>query len=310
MELREALESAMDEVKAKTDDAPQEPTVDEKIVEAPEAVEEKVAEEPAAPVKTYEAPEAWSAENKAEFNKLPPNIQAQVIKREKDIEKAMTRGDGELAMGRQFKEIVMPYMAGIQAEGSNALDAVKSLLNTAHVLRTADPQQKLNLFAQIAKQYGVPLENVVNSTQNRIDPALETLQQRLDRLERERSEEALIRQQEEQARIEATIDAFRNDPAHSLFEEVRSEMGQLLNAGLAKDMKDAYEKAINLRPDLRPVAQAKTVEQIQNKALTAKKAAGSIKGAPSGAAANSAANSDKTLREELEASLQSARGRI
>jgi hypothetical protein len=47
------------------------------------------------------------------------------------------------------------------------------------------------------------------------------------------------------------IDAFAADPAHPYFDELANDITKLFEAGLAKDLPEAYEKAVYANPTTR-----------------------------------------------------------
>ena len=131
----------------------------------PEAAPQEPAkvETPPKPAATpsVKAPQSWSTAAKADFDKLPPHIQAEIAKRESDVEKGFTRQDEERQFGRSLRDIINPYMPIITAEGGTPQKAVQELLNTAYLLRRGTPEQKVALFRATAQQFGIPLDRAM-----------------------------------------------------------------------------------------------------------------------------------------------------
>lgn len=325
--LRETLESAVAEHTPKAEVVTEENAVETKVddkapVEAKPAKARdetgKFAKGEAAPVeaalKPKEAPFGWSAENKAKFNALPPEIQDQVLLREDETHKTITKHDEERNLGKSMKEVISPYMAIIQAEGGTPQGAVKDLLNTAYVLRTGTPQQKLGLLAQVATQYGVDLREVAQvqmqpGTQG--DPAYQALQKQVQDLQGRLQKQDDLHKQSEDAKISSLYHAFAADPknVHSSNPKVQAFMATVLNGGHAESYQDAYDQAINAIPEIRSTL---TPVQTQDHAkrqqeLEAKKTAGSsISGGPGLSVANTG-NPNRSLREELQVQLAASR---
>jgi hypothetical protein len=267
-----------------------------------------------------EAPQSWSADAKALFATLPEGVRREIAKREADVTKGFTKLDEERAFGRQLRDVINPYLPQIQAEGGDPIRAVKDLLNTAYILRTATPEVKGRLLLQVAQQYGAQFpqfQQAGTNPQQQMHPAFESIQQRLDRLEMERQQEVLSRQQQEREQISGQIEAFASDPVNVHFPKVRALMGQLIGSGAAKDLKDAYEQAIWASPQVRPllVAQqdkdreAKRVADLSAKAEAARRAGSSVAGGPKGGIPSGAV-SERSLTEELTANVRAAFGRI
>ena len=265
-------------------------------------------------VKTVEAntpPTSWSAEAKAAWSTLPPNLQAEIARREAEVHKGFTKQDDERSFGKLMKDVVTPYLAIIQAEGGTPDRAVKDLLNTAYLLRTAPVAQKAALIAQTAQQFGVPLEMLTQSQQGQaqVPPIVAELQRQIDELRQGR-------QQQEHALLANEITAFSSEPGHEHFEAVKAHMAALLQSGLAQGLKDAYDQAVWAQPDLRStlLAQQQLTAEEQRKAeqrAAAQKArtvGSSVSGGPgSGSPAN--VNAERSLADELRANLRAATGR-
>lgn len=250
----------------------------------------KKPEEVIEPEKVPEAPRSWNATEKAEWATMTPAQRSAVMRRESEVELGFTKLDEERNLGKSMRETIAPYMAIIQAEGGTPQTAVKSLLETALILRTAPVAQKTALFHQLAKQYGVDLSQPNNPSPVQPDQVLAQTQQQLAQLQQQiQQQPEVFRQQQENLAIKSTIDAFAADPKNAHYEKLKPVMASLLQGGQAKDMQDAYDKASWADPDIRSslvTEQAKALEttriaDIKAKADLARKAAVSVRGSPS-----------------------------
>jgi hypothetical protein len=315
-EIRNSMAAAMtqehpeDDAPEVVEDQPEAVTVEE---EAPEAVE--VTQEPVEVKPHDEPPVSLSAQAKAKWKELPEDVRAEWHKREKDFEKAFTRHDGELNLGRTVKEIAQPYEAIIRAEGGTVEGAFKDLLNTAYVLRTGSPQQKAHLILQTAQQFGVDLAPYMQQQGQQANPVL-AMQQELQNLRQQLNPEQLkqqLREEAERDRIQSEIQAFSSDPAHIHFEAVRPIMKVLIETGKAKDLKDAYQMAIWSDPTVRATLEAEAKAQAEQKRkaelAAKKKAAASVAGSASAASPSSNAP-QKSLEDELREQLAASQGKI
>jgi hypothetical protein len=261
-------------------------------------------------------PAAVPAALKDKFLGADPELRAWIESREADTHKQFTRNDEERNLGKSMRDVITPYMPLITAQGGNPVTAVQSLLNTAYILNTAGPEQKAALFRQLAEQYKVPLEGLA-SPQPFVDPAFETLQQRIDRLERERETEAQAARQREGAALASDIAAFAQAPGHEHFEQVKADMAALLNGGRAQDLQTAYDMAIWARPDLRSTllsqrdreAEQQRIAAATAAAEAAKRASGSVVGGP-GATSPAAPNPNRSLEDEIRAQVAAHSGRL
>ena len=316
-DLRSALQAATKEVTERMRDE------QGRFAEKPEAkpvkaeavqpvVQEAPAAQPVQPVQAVEsaprAPDAWSPAAKAQFNALPPEVQAEISRREAEVHKGFTKLDEPRQLGKQFSDVVNPYIPMIRAEGGNPVAAVQDLLQTTYTLRTANPQQKQELFLKLAGQFGVDMQGVFNRLQGQppqqqVNPQVAQMQQQLWQLQQERQQQQLQAEQQTQAQINQTIEGFASDPKNVYFSNVRAEMAALLSNGNAKDLQEAYEMACWARPDIRPLLQQQIDLQKANdakvKANRARLAGSSISGSPSGAVTAAEGGPNESLRDTL-----------
>lgn len=93
-------------------------------------------------------------------------------------------------------------------------------------------------------------------------------------------------QQQQTATVQTEIQRFASDPKNTFFENVKADMGRLMNSGYAENMDDAYEKACWANPEIRNLLikqQATSVSDPSAKvaaATQARAASKSITGSP------------------------------
>lgn len=257
-------------------------------------------------------PNGWSAEAKAKWHELPPEVMSAIAQRESDLGRAAGKMDEERTIGRDFQKIFQPYMPVLQAEGTTPQQAVASLLNTAYILRQGSPQQKKSALLETAKQFGIDLTPESNTQARQVSPELSAIQQELAQLKGQLTTRETQAQSQSEAQMRQEIDAFAADPANAYFAEVKADMAALLSAGRAKDLKTAYDMACWARPDVRTsiLAQQRADDERKRKeaADEARRKAVSVTGAPGITAAPGVG--DRTLRQELEANMAAARGAV
>jgi len=322
--LRDELEEAYTEATAPADpadeiveDVADEPKADRardetgkfaKVEEVAEPVAEPVVEAP-----VLEAPRSWTGPMKEKWATLPPDVQAEITRRENDVHKMVTSSEGELRLGRELKDVITPYMPIIQAEGGTPATAVQSLLNTAYQLRTGTPERKAQLIQEIANTYGVDLGHLTQGQQPQ-DNYVRQLQMEIQNLKQTLNPQAIIGQlqeQQETARLMSDIEAFKSNPANKHFETVKAAMAPLLSSGQAKDLQEAYDMACwanpNIRSTLLQTQEAEKAAKRKAEMDAKKNAAVSVKGSPSAASGN-AKTPERSLREELAANLAAVQG--
>lgn len=248
-EKEETIEDAVEE-------APAEENTDQGSVPEP-----KPAEQPLSP------PERWSAEWKAKFTALPRDAQQLLLDREGEYDKGFTQKSQEAANLKRQYEPLEPILAPRrQAWAMQGLDDARAL---TQLLALSDfaankPQEFIQWFAQ---QRGINLtpppaqEGAAAPTTPDFTPIL----QKVTSLEQQL-------QTQQQAEIARQINAFKADHEH--FEDVRTDMANLLNKGLATDMQDAYEKAMWANPTVRQklLDSQRSALEAEHKAAEAKRA--------------------------------------
>lgn len=235
-------------------------------------------DQPAQQSNAVEPPTSWSADAKAEWQKLPPALQQAVSKREAEMSAGQQRWSEEK---RGFEETLAPLRQVAQSLGIDERTGLNRLLSADQYLRR-DPA---NAIAWLAKTYGVDLSNLTSDPQpqQRVDPALAQLHQEVSTLKH-------TLEQQKAAETEASINAFKEGKEH--FDTVRVAMGRLMMAEQATTMQEAYDMACWANPDIRAkliagqTAAEAAARQAREREATdkARRGAISVTGAPAGAA--------------------------
>lgn len=248
----------------------------ETVQDTPDQPSEAVAD-PAVKL-AIRAPASWSPAAKASFDRLPPEVQQAVAKREQEIDHGLRRKSEEVKRYEPLEQLIAPRRALWAAQGMDEASAIKTLL-AAQDLLERDPKQGLEF---LARSYGVNLNTAQPQGQpyqaqpaRDSHPEIAALKQQLQVLQSQV-------QTAQTAPIVSQIDAFQNDPANLYFENVRDDMAVLLHNGKASDLKEAYEMACWMRPDIRPFLQTTQAPAapVQDKAAQARRAAVSVTGSP------------------------------
>lgn len=250
-------------------------------------------------------PSALKPEYKAEWAKLPKNWRGEFYRRESDFHKGIEPyKTGHSSYEKLQKEILAPFQSRIQASGLPQEQYIKEFLMLDHVLASGTPQQKAQAVAAFAKHYSIDLTQYGKpEAQQQMDPTVRALQDKLAHLEGTLTQRQTAEQQREQQEAASAIEAFKADPKHLYFEDVKDDMAALLGAGRAKDLADAYDKACRVHPTVhqaiakqqREDEEKKRIEDAKRKTADAKRAGFEVQ---SQGAAHAGART-KSLREEL-----------
>jgi hypothetical protein len=249
---------------------------------------------------------------------LPKEVQQFWAEREQVIHQGFTKADEDRTYGKSMKDVITPYEAIIRAEGGTPTEAVRSLLNTAYVLRVGSPEQKVELFSHLMQQYAVAPQDLFNRLQNgaaRVDPQVNALQSEIQQIRALLQQQTQSHEQQEEQEVHHTLNSFAQEEGHEHFEAVRYTMGLLLQSGQCKDMQEAYDRAVWADPSIRSTlldqqiqaGQTKRVADVNARVQQARKAGSSVVGAPGGNASAPAANSPD-LRSTLSAAFDDAMG--
>ncbi len=358
-ELREALESAITQAEAAApENVPEaaasvettpEPAAEAEPASKPEAApadekaeapaaekadddapkKEAAAEQPKKPETEEErrqhridrAPQSWKKEAKGEWAALPLHVRQEIHKREADITRTLNQTAPDRQLAEQFKQTVQPFMARIQANGVNPLQAVEGLFKADLMLATASKGDRAKYMADLIKQYDVDIEALDNALvgaaqpQSQQSPDIAALvQQQLQQalapiLQREQAQ-----RQQAQQQVQQTVEEMAVDPKYPFFEDVREDMADIidLNArkGIYISLDEAYNKAVRLNDathgQLEHQQVMQTAEQRNLQAQRAKLAASSVSGAPASGGVQQHVG-DGSLRGAIEAAFSGQR---
>ncbi len=341
MSIREALEEAVSTVEA---DQPQETPVVEKPAETP-AVETPVVEETAeqkagrtagrardehgrllpgkaekpveaAPIEPAKPksppPSSWKKDHWGSLEKIAtenPQLADYLNEREGQFAKGVSTYKQEYENVKPLHDAMQQFMPELQRHNIRPEQFITQL-GTAHQRLTyGSPQEKLQMFAKLSQDYGVPLQALY-------DPQVQ--QQFLMQQSLQPAPQVDINSLFEQKWLEKSaqtdLQQFQSatnadgKPLYPHYETVRNTMAQLLDANLASDLKTAYDKAIRMHDDIwqqeqasKQAATQQSVQVVQAKQVAKAKAA-----ATSPRTATPAAGASAPAAKGIRAALESA----
>jgi len=261
----------------------------------------------AAPVEEkpwHKPPASWKKEYHEVWNKADPALREYAFQREEQMRAGVEPLLTKAQLADKISEVSKPYLATIQGLGIDVPTAVKGLMEADHTMRTAQGQDKLAYFARLAQNYGVDLQALAGASpqQTAVDPNYHALQQQMLQMRGEMEGQRLAREQAEADTITSEIRTFAQDKEH--FEAVRPVMVQMLRSGLAKDLNEAYTKAIRLDPAISSqMAQQGQVDAAKRAAAdraakSARAAAVSVRGATPGSPTTPKAQDRRSMLSE------------
>lgn len=275
-ELKSALES-VEEVDI--DETPKA----EAEAEAPEVEAAPEGETVEEAIERLSAPARWNKEAKEAFDSWA-NVeggtayQKAMLEQYGQTQSYLTQKEQEAAQYRQQTEqwngLIEPVRQQLQMRGVRPEQFVEQLIGHYQALNS-DPQSTIEF---LAKQYNVDLGQIGQDAPYQ-SPTEAALQQRLDQLERAHRHNLVQAQQQEVQRANQQVQSFANETdasgelKHPHISQVGNKMAKLLQAGLAEDLPDAYEKACKMSIEVSSQVQAQRLQQdTARKAENAKKA--------------------------------------
>mgnify|MGYP003133677516 FL=1 len=234
----------------------EEETPDEEVSTSEETTEEAEETEESQDT-SLSAPENWNSEDREMFDSLPLNAKERLLKREKEMTADYTRKTQDLATQRKdleaLQKVIEPAKQAIQATGISEAEYISRLLGADQALR-ANPKMALR---QLAQGYGINLESLNESEDwNDPDPQYAQLQKQLQEVQGELNQfkqhnfQTARNETENQIQVFAETKDANGNLKHPHFDKLRVKMGNLIDAREAKNMEEAYNKALRLDDDL------------------------------------------------------------
>jgi hypothetical protein len=219
---------------------------------APRATQVEPPETEAEPPVWRRPPASWKKDYHEVWQKADPKMQEYAWQREEQMRAGVEPLLSKAQFADTMQEAIAPYLPTIQGMGLSPEKAVSALMQADYTLRTAPPQQKMQLFMQLAQSYGIQLPTGGQSPQQqpqaRVDPLVWQLQNELNNVRGEVMGWKQQQEMQQNQQLLGEINQFSMKADH--FEEARPTMIQLLQSGMAETLDEAYEKAIRLNPDL------------------------------------------------------------
>ena len=234
-----------------------------------------------------------------------------------------------------FQAVAAPYLALIQAEGANTLKAFEDYLKTSVALRTSPPTHKTRLVEGLISQFSVPFDaqalvRVIKKSgvsiedldsalageqpkpgqQPQFDPS-QYRDPRVDQVLAQIEEQKAAHADQIQRATASEISDFAK--THEFIGDVRKDMADFIDLaesrGVAISLQEAYDRALQLHPDIVGVlnqrAAATKVGTAKAATQKAREAASSVRTRPAGA---TTASAPKTIRGGIDSAIAQLSG--
>jgi hypothetical protein len=239
--------------------------------------------------KSNQAPENWSAEDKATFAKLPAEGKAFLLKRHGDMEAEFTRKSQASAGAVQFTQAIAPVFndpalaRALQQTGTAPVQAIQEWARWHKMGSSERQEDKFHLLVDLTQRMGLDPARIFSALSNRSspppnpyglseaelkDPVVKLFADNLGRTSQDlnalKGELQQMRQAEQNAREEmglrsarTGIDGFADEkssdgrPLRPYFDDVLPLIIDLYKANPNRDLSEAYETACWAHPEVR-----------------------------------------------------------
>ncbi len=204
-----------------------------------------VQAQPVAPEKIA-APQEWSGLAKVKWDKLPAAVQQEIVTRETQ-RMAATQ---DLLPVKEMVDVNREFLVN---QAGSVPEAMRQMMQFArmsvdnpvqlaeHILRSKGIDPRQAFAGQPTPQGVAPQQTQAPDIQAYVAQLVQQAVQPF---------QAQAEQQQTQ-QLQSTIDQFASRPDRPFFNDVRVHMGQLIQAGAAKTMDEAYEQATWANPAIR-----------------------------------------------------------
>lgn len=255
-----------------------------------EATKPAPTEAPPKPVTpTHKAPASWRPEMREKWASLPPEVQAEVARREREVATALQQAAPLRQEAEGWRQVLQPHAGMLQAFGADPRQTVGQLLQAQAVLHYGSPQQKAGLIARLVTGYNVTVDDLAAALNGASDESARPPQQqfrdpRFDQFMATLRQQKVAREAQLDQDAKSTWETFAAEHEHA--EALRQHIGAYLGAGLADSLETAYDMALHAHPEFRKVVSQQEAAKLateQDSATAAKKAAAlSLRNDPGG----------------------------
>lgn len=258
-----------------------------------------------------EAPASWSSV-KAHWSALTPEVRQALIDRDAADEKSRTEHGERLKGYESLERIIGPRRAALaQSFGSESV-ALEHLFSLSDMAGRDFP----GFVRFLANQRGEDLQGLIQKlgAQPSGDPVTNALQRKVEELESKLTGREKAEQEDQTRKAQGLIDEFKGrksdkgEALHPHFEAVSTQIGNLLKAGAANTLEQAYKIAVasddklqaKIKADAEAAEKKRADAEAKEKADRARRAQRSDISASSGASSSRGRTLDDSLNEALD----------
>lgn len=198
-------------------------------------------------------PTTWKKGLEAQWAALPPEVKAEVMRREGNYASGVSTYKQEWDRAKPLIDVIAPYQQILQQHNIKPDAHVATLLKTHHDIVTGTPQQKATIMMNIMRGNGIdPAHLFVQGEDGKVyfnpnlaqaAPQQQAPQQQFSRDDAKK----MVAEEMSVAKSNQEIESFLSQTdKYPHAKEVAATMAQLLEANLADDLPGAYQQALRM----------------------------------------------------------------
>jgi hypothetical protein len=284
----------------------------EKVVASPQA-------QPAPVAAVLPRPSSWKKDYWNKWDEIAtkdPELAKYLQEREGQFASGVSTYKQEWETAKPLIDAIAPFQPILQQNGIDPAQWITNLGNAHQKLVFGNPQEKMQMFQQLMRDYNIPAQLAIQDQQGQWQLAGQTApaQPQFD----PNMVERLVEKKLSETSTKQALQAFQQEAPtkYPHFETVRQTMAGLLQAGLADDLPSAYEAALRhpRHSDLfaemqqQQSAQAEQERKAANAQKVQRARANNISPSGSTPAGNMTAVGEKSLRDQLTENLRAVAG--
>lgn len=204
------------------------------------------------------------------------------VQREREYSTGISTYKSEAQHAKEVNAALQEVMPALQQNNIPPAQWIQNVGRAHMALVYGAPAQKIQMFAQLAQDYGIPLDALQQFIQGGgVNPqAMQGMQQQSQVMQELHGVKQWMNQQQ-QAATQQELSKFQDAARFPHFEQVRNTMAQLLEAGMANDPEEAYNTAVRMdatawgaEQQRQAANQASTQQQASQAAVKKARAAG------------------------------------
>ncbi len=172
------------------------------------------------------------------------------MQREREFAAGVSTYRAEAMAAKELSGAVEPFMPILNQHNMKPGEWISKLGAAHQALVFGTPEQKLQMFHNMAQQYGIPIQAIASSAQGQLDPIVPQLMQQLADVRNQVATVTGWREQQEQQKLQQEVARFTDASKYPHFDQVRGDMAKLLESGFTQDLDTAYAKAVRMNDDV------------------------------------------------------------